>query len=1520
MKKITLLCFLLCFAAGFAQFSKTHYIPPVSGADNQPARVQEQFLYISTPSVNPVNFKIIQLGSSTIIGTVSRDTPYVLNIGSGTDTQLHTSRSLVNSIQSNKGYVVEAEDMVYVSARLIAGNGNHAGGIVSKGLAALGTHFRIGSFNNNGVDVAAYGINHYTFVSILATENNTLVQFDDLRPNIELLNNESAGNSPGWITLNAGQSFVMAVEGPHPQNRDGLIGGLITSDKPIAVNCGSFAGSNANQNLDLGFDQIVPVERTGTEYIFIKSTGADIVERVLLVADEDNTEVFLNGNASTSPDYIINGGDYLDLDGTDYTANNNLYVRASKKVFAYQSVGDSSSPPGEYPNQKMFFVPPLNCETPHVINNIPLIDKIGTRTFTGRITLVTETGSTLSFEIDGTPYSLGALMFIPGVTVNGPTNVIGNANYETYTIAGISGNVAAHSTSQLYLASYGSDSNATFGGFYSGFTFKPEISFTPLDVTQVSCIPNTSLSVNSLSSFDVFQWYFNGVDIPGATASSYNPTLPGYYYVKATIANCGTTLVSDEIPISSCPTDRDNDGVNDSVDIDNDNDGITNCTESYGDYVFDFTMPSPAVTPISVGSYLNYYTKSLTTHDASATGTFDGNANGFRSGISAGKGNFTEMKLDFVQPISLRMEYIASDPAFTTHLINANAEFVLKCDITNTITVINPSNQLLIDTNYDGIFESGITKFSSFEVRFRLNGDLSLMEGSGTFSFNVFNTSQLVYKIKNLSDTAEARGSFKLIASCVPKNSDNDAIPDQFDLDSDHDGIPDNVEAQGTAFVAWTPTDTNGNGLSDAYGSGIAAADSDADGIPDYLDLDSDNDGIYDQIEAGSGAPDSNLDGMIDLTIMAIDVNGLSDHVETVSDSGIINYTIADSDGDNIPDYLEIDSDNDGCFDAIEAGYADGDNDGIVGNTAPVVNTKGMVTNATTGYTVPVNLNYTLGAPIAIVTQPSNTTVCVTKNALFGIATDPVDSYKWQVLLSGTWTDISDNATYSGSTTPTLQITGATMALDGLQYRVRLDRIGNSCGLLSDIVSLTVYTLPVVTSPISLVQCDIDGNTNGITDVNLRQKESFISPDSANEIFTYYTTQLAAENADTNFAINTPTAYNTASTSVWTRVTNANGCWSVAKINVAVTGTNIPATFQRTFNECDDFLDTNGNDNANNDDRDGIATFDFSSVTSDILALLPVSSGYSIKYYRNQADGAAETDPLGNSLEIVDIANYRNIGYPHTQQIWVRVESDIDNSCFGLGPYVTLNVQPLPNIQPSNHAMICQNLPQNFVTIDAGLPTDTDTSQFTYQWSTAGNPIPGGINYTLDVNTGGIYNVLVTSPFGCSRTQTVTVDTSDIAHVQNIEVVDLADINSIAVTVTGSGDYVFSLDYPDSFQQSSFFNDVTSGVHYVYIKDLKGCGLIGPIVAYVLGAPPFFSPNGDGYNDTWNLKGANADYNRNATIFIFDRYGKFIKQISPVGIGWDGTFNDKPMPSDDYWYTIRLEDSRIIKGHFTLKR
>jgi hypothetical protein len=130
--------------------------------------------------------------------------------------------------------------------------------------------------------------------------------------------------------------------------------------------------------------------------------------------------------------------------------------------------------------------------------------------------------------------------------------------------------------------------------------------------------------------------------------------------------------------------------------------------------------------------------------------------------------------MNFTKPVSLALEYITV--ANSSDLLNSNSEFILKSPTNKTISI--KPNQLLIDTNYDGFFESNITEFSSFEIRFRLNSAVPLAAGTGTFSFrsliNFFYT-------KNLSDKIN-KASFSIVATCM--KTDLDGIPDQLDLDS----------------------------------------------------------------------------------------------------------------------------------------------------------------------------------------------------------------------------------------------------------------------------------------------------------------------------------------------------------------------------------------------------------------------------------------------------------------------------------------------------------------------------------------------------------------------------------------------------------------------------------------------------------------------------------------------------------------------------------------------------------------
>ncbi|WP_264563619.1 T9SS type B sorting domain-containing protein [Flavobacterium sp. N3904] len=1492
MKKVLFIILFFFSINSFAQFSKTHYIPPLISSTGL---VEDQYLYISTPSLKNVTFKIIANGGSVQYGTVNSTNPYRYDIGSGDNTQLFTPTT---GIIKNKGYIIEAEDLIYVSARVNAGinnNGgyNHAGGLVSKGNSALGTIFRLGAMLNPLFDTSLLN-----FASVLATENGTKITISNLQNGTRLLDG-SVISGPITVILNKNESYILALEnyddGSSVSNSSKIIGALVTSDKPVVVNSGSFGGSNsivtrANQDgvqsptgRDVGFDQIVSLEKTGKEYVFVKGIGTDELERVLLVAHSDQTQIFLNG--SSAPFKILNKGEYIALDGSQFI-NGNMYITATENIFAYQSIGGSDSPA----NQNLFFVPPINCSTPNTVDNIPLIQSIGNTTFDGVINIVTESGANVL--LNNNPIT------------SPPIAIIGNPKFVRYTEYGLSGNISVKSTKQVYVSYFGTNGAATYGGYYSGFDLKPEIVSDKTSVENSPCIPNVSLKINSLSSYDTFQWYKNDIAISSATNNNYTPTQPGFYQVKGSISGCLSDVFSDKIPVSECPTNYDNDLANDNIDIDYDNDGILNCTESYGDQALNIANLSSGI--VTTGTYSNSFSGFITNTTPAATIPFAGNADGsFVTEVLAGKGFSVTYNLNFIKPINISLEYVSA--ANSTDLLNTDSEYSINSDIDKTITVLNPTNQLLIDTNYDGIYESGVTQFSSFEIRFRLNGSIPLPAGTGTFKFQSFQTKSLKITHKNLLDSAANKATFRLVATCIPKDSDNDGIPDQLDADSDNDGITDLIESQKSPKIL-SNIDSNLNGLDDIFEPITITIDTDNDGVSDYLDLDSDNDGIYDLVESGSNTADGNKNGILDAT--AYGTNGLADALETAPDNGILNYTVSDTDADGIMNASETDSDNDFCNDVIEAGFTDPNFDGQLGTNPVTVNANGVVTSKTDGYTTP-NGNYSIANPILVTKQPANQSICELQNTTFSIESN-ADTFLWQLSSDGgnTWNSIIDNAIYSGAKTASLLVTKVNATMNGYQYRILLDKNNNACGLTSVVAVLTVFALPVLNSPITLVQCDDD--TDGISNFNVAEKNSFVSSNYTNEIFFYYTTLAGANTKDAATLITNPIAYTSSNKSIWTRVENSNGCFSVAQLDLVVSTTQINSSFNKVFEVCDDFID------ATNDDKDGIATFDFSSIAADIQVLLPGSSAnYTIKYYANEADALAESNAIPNP------SNYRNTT-PNQQDIWVRVESNLDNACFGLGSYITLQVNPKPNIDTNDNQnaneLVCSNLPNFFVKLDAGIIGNTPTSDYSYVWSKNGSIIPNENNYILNVNEEGIYTVTVSTTKGCDRTRTITVTASDIAHLDSVTISDLSESNTVTANVSGQGDYEYSIDLPNGpFQESNFFDNISAGIHDLYIRDKNGCGTFSKTIA-VLGIPKFFTPNNDGYNDYWNIKGANETFNNGAKILIFDRFGKLIKQVLASSNGWDGTFIGNPMPADDYWYTIKLEDGREAKGHFSLKR
>lgn len=208
-------------------------------------------------------------------------------------------------------------------------------------------------------------------------------------------------------------------------------------------------------------------------------------------------------------------------------------------------------------------------------------------------------------------------------------------------------------------------------------------------------------------------------------------------------------------------------------------------------------------------------------------------------------------------------------------------------------------------------------------------------------------------------------------------------------------------------------------------------------------------------------------------------------------------------------------------------------------------------------------------------------------------------------------------------------------------------------------------------------------------------------------------------------------------------------------------------------------------------------------------------------------------------------------------------------------------------------------------TLDAGVP-----GMF-YLWSPTGET-----TQKITVSTSGLYTVVVTSPApeNCSSTKEITV----VEH--NIPEIDRVVVNETTVVIYLKKEEVYFEYSVDgiNYQSSNVFFNVQSGLQTAYVREINLCSNDSQTFI-VLIAPKFFTPNGDTYNDFWEVKGL-INYPQ-AEVSIFDRYGKLISVLNITKLTWDGMLNKYPMPADDYWYVLKIDETKPEKrGHFTLKR
>ena len=314
-------------------------------------------------------------------------------------------------------------------------------------------------------------------------------------------------------------------------------------------------------------------------------------------------------------------------------------------------------------------------------------------------------------------------------------------------------------------------------------------------------------------------------------------------------------------------------------------------------------------------------------------------------------------------------------------------------------------------------------------------------------------------------------------------------------------------------------------------------------------------------------------------------------------------------------------------------------------------------------------------------------------------------------------------------------------------------------------------------------------------------------------------------------------------------------------------------------------------------DTDGFAVFDLSTKVQEILGT-QTNPPYEVHFYPTQAD--AEND----SNEITNITDYTN-QTPYQETVWARTVNT-DTGCFSLS-FFDLIVHPLPEIIMDDEYILCAGQ-----TIQLDAP-----SGFTsYEWST------GETTQSIEVNTPGTYTVSVTDSNSCSNETSLNVIPSDVAVIESVLVKDFVGVNgnSITVNVSGPGDYEFSID-GINYQQSNTFSGLYPGTYTVYVSDKNGCGVVEKVVD-LLGAPQYFTPNGDGNNDYWQI--INVDKRKGTYVYIYDRYGKLMAKIDSNGPGWNGMYNGKPALSTDYWFSAQVKEDdgvyREVKGHFSLKR
>jgi gliding motility-associated-like protein len=501
----------------------------------------------------------------------------------------------------------------------------------------------------------------------------------------------------------------------------------------------------------------------------------------------------------------------------------------------------------------------------------------------------------------------------------------------------------------------------------------------------------------------------------------------------------------------------------------------------------------------------------------------------------------------------------------------------------------------------------------------------------------------------------------------------------------------------------------------------------------------------------------------------------------------------------------------------------------------------------------------------------------------------------------------STTPTVCSGTSATINFTGTPNAVvaytaGSVNQTVTLNGAGNASVVIPNVTSTTVYTLTSATA----------AGTNGCTKALSQSITISAASLPTASVSANPATACSNQTSTINFS-GTPNAVVTYTVNGGTNQTvtlNSSGSTSVATgpLSTATTYQLISAALASCSQSLSASVVVSVNPTPNVTYNGALNYCDGESIA---ITLSSAIAGTTFSWTVNQNGTTGAVSGTGNQIaQTVTLQN-------DTAGTVTYTVTPFYNGCTGNPIQINITIHPLPVPQIAD-GVICTTSASSPSSQFYTLNTNLDPADHSFQWFFAGNLIPGALGSTYNATQIGTYTVIATNDAGCAS-DPVNAVVGQMPQGESLAIEQseaFSDNPKVTVTVIGGGGpFSYQLD-GGPFQSSNVFYNVSAGTHTINVIDGYCTDLTATVT--VIDYPKYFTPNADGFHDTWNITAVS-----NALIWIFDRYGKLLKEISSDGLGWDGTYNGRSLPSTDYWFVINYADnggSRTFKAHFSLKR